>query len=313
MIATGVLSIGELVAMNGYAMMIFGPFVSLGFSWQNIQNSITVAAHAEEIFDSDAEQYAPKGSKYLNLIKGDVVFKNVSFRYAPEQPEVLSGINLDVKSGQTVALVGESGVGKSTAISLISGYYFPSEGSVFVDGVDTRKIDLINLRKQIAVVPQEVALFNDTIETNIKYGSFEAIHEDVKRVAASAHIDEFIASLPEGYETVVGERGIKLSVGQKQHISIAMAMLRNPSILILDEPTSALDAQTEKFVTEALEKLMVDRTTFIIAHRLSTVRRADKILVFQKGQIIETGTHDELILREGGVYRHLYEYQVGLH
>lgn len=313
MIATSVITVGELVAINGYAMMIFGPFVSLGYSWQVIQNGIISAAHAEEIFDSPQEIYNPKNSQYLALIEGDVTFKNVSFQYTPLQPIVLSAINFEVKSGEIVALVGESGVGKSTAVSLISGYYFPTEGEVFIDGVDTRKLDLNNLRKQIAVVPQEVALFNDTIKTNIRYGSFDASHDDVIRVAKEAYMEEFISALPEGYETLVGERGVKLSVGQKQRVSIARAMLRNPSILILDEPTSALDARTEKVITEALERLMKGRTTFIVAHRLSTVRRADKILVFQKGKIVEIGTHGELIKRKDGVYRHLYEYQVGLH
>jgi len=314
LVATGVITIGELVSLNGYALMFFGPFVSLGFNWQVIQTGITAVAHAEEIFDQPQEVYSPKENTNPGLLlKGEVAFQDVSFRYAPGQPEVLSDMDFKVEPGQIVALVGESGVGKSTAISLISAYYFPSKGSVLIDGVDTHNIDLYNLRKQIAVVPQEVALFNDTIKTNICYGSFDASGEDVKRVAIGAHIDEFISTLPDGYETLVGERGIKLSVGQKQRVSIARAMLRNPSILILDEPTSALDAQTERIVTEALGKLMRGRTTFIIAHRLSTVRKADKIFVFQKGKIIETGSHDELIKKEGGVYRHLYDYQIGLH
>jgi ABC-type multidrug transport system fused ATPase/permease subunit len=210
-------------------------------------------------------------------------------------------------------LVGESGVGKSTTISLISGYYFPTQGNVLIDGIDTRKLNLTTLRQQIAVVPQEVALFNDTLLANIRYGSFGASHENVVRVAREAHMEEFISGLPHGYETIVGERGIKLSVGQKQRVAIARAILRNPAILILDEPTSALDAHTEQIVTEALEKLMRGKTTFIIAHRLSTVRKADVVLVFQKGKIVEKGTHNELVAKEGGVYRRLYDYQIGLH
>ena len=182
-----------------------------------------------------------------------------------------------------------------------------------VDGIDTRKLDLSKLRRHIAVVPQEVALFNDSIMTNIRYGSFEATEEDVLNVSKEAHMDEFISAMPDKYKTIVGERGIKLSVGQKQRVAIARAMLRKPAILILDEPTSALDAHTEKIVTEALEKLMRGRTTFIIAHRLSTVRKADVVLVFKKGKIVETGKHAELIIREGGVYKKLYDYQIGLH
>jgi ABC-type multidrug transport system fused ATPase/permease subunit len=313
LISNGVISVGELVALNGYALMFFGPFVQLGHSWQTIQNGITSAANVEDIFEARTEVYEPKDNVEIGRIKGGIEFENVEFKYNSDQPEVLKGISFEVRPGEIVALVGESGVGKSTTISLISGYYFPSEGQVLVDGVDTRTINLKDLRSQIAVVPQEVALFNDSIKTNIKYGSFEATDEDVMRVAKEAHIDEFISSLPDGYDSLVGERGVKLSVGQKQRVSIARAILRDPAILILDEPTSALDAQTEKVVTEALEKLMKDRTTFIVAHRLSTVRKADKILVFEKGLIVEMGTHEELVKKENGVYRHLYEYQVGLH
>jgi subfamily B ATP-binding cassette protein MsbA len=220
---------------------------------------------------------------------------------------------LEIKPGQVIALVGESGVGKSTTISLISGYYFPTQGSVHIDGIDTRKLDLTSLRQQIGVVPQEVALFNDTLMANIRYGTFGASEADVLRAAKEAHMEDFISALPHKYETIVGERGIKLSVGQKQRVAIARAILRNPSILILDEPTSALDAQTEQIVTGALEKLMHGKTTFIIAHRLSTVRKADMVLVFQKGKIVEKGTHNELVAKEGGVYRRLYDYQIGLH
>jgi ABC-type multidrug transport system fused ATPase/permease subunit len=313
LVSDGAITVGELVALNGYALMFFGPFVSLGYNWQIIQNGITTAAHAEEIFKEPEEIYVPQGSVSPERILGEVEFQDVSFRYKAEQPEVLTGINFKIKPGDAIAFVGESGVGKSTSISLISGYYFPTKGSVLVDGIDTKKLNLINLRQHIAVVPQEVALFNETIKANIRYGSFDVSDEDMMRVAKEAHIDEFIETLPKRYDTLVGERGVKLSVGQKQRIAIARAMLRDPAILILDEPTSALDAHTEQIVVEALEKLMKGRTTFVIAHRFSTVRKANTILVFQKGRIVEVGTHQELIQREGGIYRHLYEYQVGLH
>lgn len=313
LISIGAITVGQLVALNGYAMMFFGPFVSLGYSWQTIQNGITAAAQAEEIFDKEEEIYIPNDPISLEHLLGDVNFKNVSFSYGPDQPVVLDDININVKAGEVVALVGESGVGKSTAISLISGYHFPTQGSVEIDGVDTHRLDLTNLRQQIAIVPQEVALFNDTILANIRYGSFDAPIEDVMKVAKEAHIDDFVSALPEKYDTMVGERGIKLSVGQKQRLAIARAMLRDPAILILDEPTSALDSQTEKIVTEELEKLMQGRTTFIIAHRLSTVRKADVIFVFQKGKIVESGSHTQLIERENGLYRRFYEYQIGLH
>jgi ABC-type multidrug transport system fused ATPase/permease subunit len=313
LVAKGSITIGQLIALNGYSLMFFGPFASLGSSWEVIQNGITSAAHVEGIFNQKQEDYSPKDAVALGKMQGRVEFKGVHFRYGPGQPEVLAGIDLEIHPGQKIALVGESGVGKSTSISLISGYHFPTEGSVLVDGIDTRKLDLNELRSQIAVVAQEVALFNDSIKTNIRYGTFNASDEEVMRVAKEAHIDDFVSALPDKYDTLVGERGIKLSVGQKQRVAIARAMLRDPAILILDEPTSALDAVTEKIVTEGLERLMHNRTTFIIAHRLSTVRRADMILVFEKGRVVESGPHKELIAKEGGVYKKLYEYQIGLH
>ncbi|MEK7622010.1 MAG: ABC transporter ATP-binding protein [Patescibacteria group bacterium] len=311
-ISNGTITVGELVALNGYAAMFFGPFVSLGYSWQTIQNGITIAAQAEEIFVGEEENYTPEAAVTRPHFSGEVVFENVHFAYQGDQTKVLSGVDFKIRAGEVVAFVGESGVGKSTAISLISGYYFPSVGRVLIDGIDTRRLNLTNLRKNIAVVPQEVALFNNTVKSNISYGSFGASFEAVRRAAQEAHADEFINALTTGYDTIVGERGIKLSVGQKQRIAIARAILRDPGILILDEPTSALDSETERKVTEALGKLMKGRTTFIIAHRLSTVRRADRIFVFEKGRIVEEGTHDQLMQIENGNYRHRYELHIGL-
>jgi ABC-type multidrug transport system fused ATPase/permease subunit len=187
------------------------------------------------------------------------------------------------------------------------------EGEVRIDGNLIQRFDLKNLRSQIAVVPQEVVLFNDTIKTNIKYGNFKASDEEVKDAARKAHAHEFIERFPDKWDQVVGERGVKLSVGQKQRVAIARAILRNPKILILDEPTSALDAGSEKIISQSFDELMKGKTTFIIAHRLSTVRKADKILVFKEGRIIESGTHTELLKIEGGEYRRLYELQIGLH
>lgn len=312
-VSAGTITVGELVALNGYALMFFGPFVSLGHSWQTIQNGITSALHAEEVFLAKEEVYTPPDAKALGDVSGVIEFRNVVFRYETDQASVLDGVSFKVAPGEVVALVGESGVGKSTIAGLLSAYYFPSDGAVLIGNTDTRKLDLTNLRRKIAVVPQEIALFNDSLRTNIAYGSFSASDEEIARAAGEAHLAEFIATLPKGYETLVGERGIKLSVGQKQRVAIARAILRDPKILILDEPTSALDAQTEKVVTEALERLMKGRTTFIIAHRLSTVRKADRILVFEKGKIVEEGTHDELVKKKNGVYRKLHEYQVGLY
>lgn len=312
-VANGILTVGELVALNGYSMMFFGPFVALGHSWQIVQNGLTSAAHLEEIFALSQENYHPENAKTPDNRDGEVYFKDVGFEYEAGKSGVLKGMNFKTSPGEVVALVGESGAGKSTAIGLISGYYFPTEGLVQIDGVDTKEWDLTELRKRIAIVPQEVALFNDSIRTNIRYGSFEASDAEVEEAAMQAHIHDFIMTLPKGYETHVGERGVKLSVGQKQRVAIARAILRNPEILILDEPTSALDSATEKQITTSLEKLMEGRTTFIIAHRLSTVRKANKILVLKDGAIAEQGTHDELVSIPDGVYRNLYELNLGLH
>ncbi len=226
---------------------------------------------------------------------------------------MLKNINFQVNPGEVIALVGESGVGKSTLIDLLSGYNFARTGQVLIDSVNIKRLDLKKLRGQIAVVPQEVVLFSDTIETNIKYGNFDASRKEVEEAAKLAHALDFINRMPKKWKQIVGERGYKLSVGEKQRVAIARAILRDPKILILDEPTSALDAKSEKIIQESLEELMKNRTTFIIAHRLSTVRRADKILVFKDGEIVETGQHDELLKIENGVYRHLYELQIGLH
>jgi ABC-type multidrug transport system fused ATPase/permease subunit len=307
----GTMTIGELIAFNTYAAMVFGPFTVIARNWQTIQNGIVNIQTTEKILELPTEPYEPEGSLKLDL-KGDIEFKNVFFKYE-EGKQVLEDISFSVKGGQVIALVGESGVGKSTLIDLVSGYNFASKGEVLIDGHDITKINLKKLRQQIAVVPQEVVLFNDTIGVNIKYGNFTATDEEIKVAAKKAHAVDFIEKFPEQWKQMVGERGVKLSVGQKQRVAIARAILRNPRILILDEPTSALDAGSEKIITESLDQLMQGKTTFIIAHRLSTVRKADKILVFKEGKILESGTHDELLKLEEGEYRRLYELQIGLH
>jgi len=237
---------------------------------------------------------------------------NVSFSYGARQKKVLENISFEVRPGEVVALVGESGVGKSTLVDLVSHYYRPTGGHIYIDGHDVSRLDLYMLRSHIAVVPQEPLLFNDTVKNNIRYGNFSASDEEVEQAAKLAYAKDFIANFPQKYNQLVGERGIKLSVGQKQRIAIARAILRSPSILILDEPTSALDAKSEDFIQKSLEFLMEKRTTFIIAHRLSTVRKADMILVLEKGRIIEKGTHEDLLRIPKGVYRRLYEFQIGL-
>lgn len=306
----GTMTLGELLAFNAYAAMIFGPFVVIARQWQTIQNGIITIEQAEKILQTEPEKYVPVNA-ISTEIRGDISFRNVGFGYNEGRP-VLQNISFEVKAGQVIALVGESGVGKSTLVDLISAYHFATEGEVFIDGHPIKQLDLKKFRSQIAVVPQEVVLFNDTIKTNIKYGNFHTTDEQMKEAARKAHALDFIEKFPEKWEQIVGERGVKLSVGQKQRVAIARAILREPRILILDEPTSALDAGSEKIITESLNELMKGRTTFIIAHRLSTVRKADKILVFKEGRIVESGTHAELLKIEGGEYRRLHELQIGL-
>ncbi len=310
-IRAGMMTLGELIAFNAYAAMIFGPFVTIGRNWQTIQNGIINIQETEKILQMEPERYEPADAVTFD-IRGGISFKNVSFYYEKEKP-VLIDITFDVKPGEVIALVGESGVGKSTLVDLISAYHFPEEGDIEIDGHDIRKVNLHRLRSRIAVVPQEVVLFNDTIEMNIKYGNFQATEEQMKEAARKAHALPFIEKFPLQWKQIVGERGVKLSVGQKQRVAIARAILRNPAILILDEPTSALDAGSEQIITTSLEELMRGKTTFIIAHRLSTVRKADKIIVFKEGRIVESGRHEELLKIQGGEYRRLYELQIGLH
>lgn len=312
LIQRGALTLGGLVMFNGYAAMFFGPFVMLGHNWETIQNGIATLERAEKILTQAPEAYIAKNPLPNQVIHGAVEFQNVFFRYEKKQDLTLNGISFSVPAGAKVALVGESGGGKSTMIDLLSRYFQPTKGRILIDGNESERYDLVSLRSQIALVPQEILLFNDTIKNNIRYGSFSASDDEVKAAAEQAHASEFINRFPKKYSQIVGERGIKLSMGQKQRIAIARAVLRSPKILVLDEPTSALDAQSERLIQESFQRLMKGRTTFIIAHRLSTVREADLILVLDKGVIAEQGTHHELMSKEGGVYRNLYELQIGL-
>jgi subfamily B ATP-binding cassette protein MsbA len=233
--------------------------------------------------------------------------EGVGFEYAPGEP-VLEEIDVEVRAGQVVALVGPSGAGKSTLIDLVPRFHDPTHGRITLDGVDLRELRLAELRALLGIVTQETILFHDTVRNNIAYGCADATDAEVQAAARAANAHDFIAAMPEGYDTVIGERGVRLSGGQRQRIAIARALLRNPPILILDEATSALDTESERLVQQAIDELLHDRTVLVIAHRLSTVRQADLILVMQDGRIVQRGTHDEL-MAEGGMYRRLYELQ----
>jgi subfamily B ATP-binding cassette protein MsbA len=244
----------------------------------------------------------------LEPLRDKIELKNVSFNYQTEEKIIIKNLSLTIPKGDVVALVGESGGGKSSLIKLIQRLYDPTKGSVLWDETDLRDAKVLSLKKQIALVTQETVLFNDTVRYNISYGKPDATDAEILEAAQVAFADDFIRGLPKGYDTFVGERGIFLSGGQRQRIAIARAVLINAPVLILDEATSALDAESEMLVQKALANLMRNKTSVVIAHRLSTVRRADKIVVMERGQIIETGTHAEL-LNKGGVYRRLYELQ----
>ena len=310
-ISRGELTIGGLVAFNGYAAMVFGPFATLGLNWATVENALSSVERAEHIYELPEEAYEQPGGANVTDVSS-VEFADVRFSYKEGEPEVLKGVSFKAERGEVIVLVGKTGAGKSTIIDLLSGYYEPTAGEVRVSGIPTGRMNLKSLRSRIAVVPQEVALFNDTIRANIAYGSPGSSDAEIEEAAVKAHVDEFVERFPLKYDQEVGHRGVKLSVGQKQRVAIARAILRNPDILILDEPTSALDAETEKYITESFEELMRGRTTFIIAHRLSTVRRADKILFLEDGKIVEEGSHAKLMRKKGGKYRALYNLHVGL-
>jgi ATP-binding cassette, subfamily B, bacterial MsbA len=285
---------GVFTAFIGAMLLLYRPFKSLTRTNNNIQAGIAAAERVFEMMDTPTD--VPDAPDGLGLASGNhlVTFENVGFRYGDEW--VLRNVKLEIGAGQVVALVGMSGGGKSTIADLIPRFYDVQEGSVTIDGVDVRRYRLNALRAQIGLVTQHTFLFNDTIRANIAYGSMEKSLDDVIAAARLANAHDFVARLPQGYDTVIGELGVRLSGGERQRIAIARAMLKNAPILILDEATSALDSESERLVQEAIEHLMENRTTLVIAHRLSTVRRADRILVVVHGQIVERGTHDELML-----------------
>lgn len=300
---------GQFVMFFGYINLAFGPFRFFGRLYRVYKRAVIAVKRFLKLRAIVPEKMN-HGDKILNSVKGEIVFDNIDFGYLKNKL-VLKNINLKIKSGETVALVGKSGVGKTTFAELIFGYYLPKRGKIKLDGVDISELQLKWLRDQIAIVPQDLNLFNDTLINNLKYANSKATEKQIVMAAKAASADEFINKLPKKYYTKVGEEGIKLSMGQKQRIAITMAFLKNPRILILDEPTAALDAESEKKVQEGIGRLIRGKTTIIIAHRFSTVRNADKIVVLDKGKIAEFGNHVEL-MKKKGIYYDLYILQKGL-
>ncbi|MBI2674116.1 MAG: ABC transporter ATP-binding protein [Candidatus Yanofskybacteria bacterium] len=309
MLRWGMIDAGGLFSFLGYIQLAYTPFSRLAHNWRFVLETLVIEERVAKFLDEKEEDYE-SGERVR--FAGDIEFHDVTFRYGESGNEILKNINLTVKEGETVAIVGESGVGKTTLIDLISRYYSPTKGEITIGGRDIRKWTLDSLRSQIAVVPQDLSLLNDTIKLNIAYGDIERMTDDsaIEDVARASYAHNFITGerFVNGYDQIVGERGVKLSAGQKQRVAIARALLRDPRILILDEATSALDSESEMYVQQALEALIKSRTTFIIAHRLSTIKKADKIVVMHEGTIVEIGKHDELMAR-GGIYKKLVDLQ----
>lgn len=308
MVIDGEITIGNMVTVNGYLWMLTMPLRMAGW-WVNDIHRFTTSA--EKIYKTYSEEpdikkpCRPVERKHFN---GDVEFKDVSYR--AENTDIISNISFRVKAGQTVGIIGSTGSGKSTIMNLLGRFYDTTTGSVFVDGVNVRDLDLYELRDNIGIAMQDVFLFSDTIEGNIAYGRPNCSFEEVKKAAKMADANLFIQNMPEGYDTIVGERGVGLSGGQKQRISLARALVKDPAILILDDTTSAVDMETESYIQDQLKKIEKDCTIFIIAYRISSIKDADMILVMDKGRIVERGTHDELVAA-GGYYAEAFRHQYG--
>lgn len=311
LVESGEISLGALVSFLMYAMFIGGAMGSFADLVGRIQRTLGASVRIRELLDETPEDLPEEEPQNVPLLRS-VKLDDVTFAYPNNKSRpALMNISMDVKPGDRIAVVGSSGAGKSTLANLLQRFYDPDSGNISFDGKDIAGLDLATVRHNVGIVPQDIVLFGGTIEENIRYGRLDASHEDVNRAAQLANADEFIASLEKGMQTIVGERGQKLSGGQRQRIAIARAILKNPPILILDEATSSLDAHSEHLIQEAMKRLMEDRTTIVIAHRLSTIRLCNRIYVFDKGRIVEEGSHEELLAREG-VYAYLCELQFGM-
>ena len=303
-VITGQISPGELIAFILYATIIAGPMGSFARMYTKLQEGLGASKRLFELLDTQSEVRNLPNAQIMPKISGQIEFDNTCFHYQ-ENREVIKNITFNVEPGQTIALVGPSGAGKTTLIRLLHRFYDPTQGEIRVDGIPIKNVEISSYWKQIGIVPQETILFGDSIEMNVKYAKDGASEQEIIAAAKAANAHTFIMECPKQYKTIVGEKGIRLSAGQRQRIAIARAILKNPSILILDEATSALDNESEVLIQEALEGLMKNRTSIVIAHRLSTIHNAEKILVMDDGAIIEAGTHSELI-KQKGLYHRLY-------
>ena len=304
----GSLTLGTMVAFVGYMDSLYSPLRRLVNSSTTLTQAFASMDRVFELLDEEYDIVDSPNAVTKRSLRGEVTFENVSFRYNEHEQDVLRNISLSISPGEKVALVGLSGGGKSSLASLIPRFYDVTRGSIYVDEIDVRNYNVRNLRSHIGLVLQDNILFSDTVGANILYGRPEATEEEVVEAAKAAHIHDFIMSLPDRYETVVGERGVKLSGGQRQRIAIARVFLKNPSLLILDEATSALDLENERYIQEALQTLAADRTTIMIAHRLSTITHVDTIIYLEDGEIKEQGSHQQL-MQKCGYYYNLYQIQ----
>lgn len=307
-VINGGLTVGEMVMFVAYIDRLYNPLRRLINSSTTLTQSLASMDRVFEFADEKYDITNKTDAKESQTARGDVRFENVSFRYEEKENYVLKNINLQVDEGETIALVGMSGGGKSTLVSLLPRFYDVTEGSIKLDGVDIRDVTVQSLRKQIGIVLQDNILFSDSVRENIALGKPDATMEEIIEAAKAANAHEFITNLPEGYETKVGERGVKLSGGQKQRVAIARVFLKNPPILVMDEATSALDLESEHLIQESLERLAANRTTFVVAHRLSTITHASRIVLLEHGEIVEIGSHEELMKKQGNYY-HLFNIQ----
>ncbi|HKJ83399.1 MAG TPA: ATP-binding cassette domain-containing protein, partial [Mariprofundaceae bacterium] len=307
-VASGATTPGTLVSFLAALIMLYEPVKRLSQANNEIQQGLAAAERVFDVLDEAPDVQDGEGAVELAPFERNIRFEHIRLRYPGSDKDVLADVSLEVRAGEVVALVGRSGAGKSSLVNLVPRFVDVADGSLMIDGMDVRDVTQESLRRQIALVTQEVILFNDTVLNNITYGHTELDMERVEEVARAANAHDFIMKLSQGYDTLVGERGVILSGGQRQRLSLARALLKDAPVLILDEATSSLDTESERLVQQAIDRLMQGRTVIVIAHRLSTVQHADRIVVLDGGHVVQTGTHDEL-LSEGGLYAELYHLQ----